>query len=140
MEERVSEDPGLNKALEQLTARRALLQTQAEREAPQGAEQAPPLLLSQVAPLERLVLAENCPLDARFYAWVKLVRQWSSMRWDDTSGVISWELKRRARGMAGRLEGSKTSGRHNKVRLLPLFVSREAFLTQPWLDTGPGFL
>ena len=62
------------------------------------------------------------------------------MRWDDTSGVIPRELKRRARGMAGRLERSKTSGRDKKVKLLPLFVSREAFLVRPWLETGLGFL
>ena len=66
MEERVSENPGSKNAVEQLTARRALLQTQAEREAPQGAKHAPPLLLSHVAALERLVLAEYCPLCARF--------------------------------------------------------------------------
>ena len=56
------------------------------------------------------------------------------------SGVIPRELKRRASGMAGRLERSKTSGRDKKVKLLPLFVSREAFLTRPWIETGRGFL
>ena len=70
----------MSNALEQLTARRPLLQTQAEREAPQGAKQGPSLLLSQLAALEELVLAEECPLYVRFYAWVKLVRHWSSMR------------------------------------------------------------
>ena len=61
------------------------------------------------------------------------------MRWDGTSGVIPRELKRHARGMAGRLERFKTSARDKKGSLLRLFVSREAFLTRPWLDTGLGF-
>ena len=82
MDARISEDPALVNAVNQLTTRRALLKSQAEREEPQGNKQAPPLLLAQISALERQVADERAPTYTRFYAWVKLVRHWTSMRWE----------------------------------------------------------
>ena len=134
--ERLSSDPAVINAISELTTRRALLVTQAEREEPKGTKLAPPLLLSQLVALERRVADLEAPAYSRLYAWIKLLRHWTSMRWDDTSGVVPGELHMRARGLAGRLLRSKTSGRDKKVKLLPLYVAKGAYLVEPWLEAG----
>ena len=66
----MSSEPSVENAVEQLTAKRAQMLSQAEREVPAGAKQAPPLLLSQCLALESLICCEKAPLYVRFYAWV----------------------------------------------------------------------
>ena len=139
--ERLSEDQGVKNAVKALAAKRAQLKTQAEREAPRGEKQAPPLLLAQTAALERAVVDPALPLYLRFYAWAKLLRHWSSLRWDDSMGVSPQKLQMRARGLQGVLERSKTSGPDKAVKLLPIFVSREAWVAaRNWLSTGHRLL
>ena len=138
--ERLSSDPAIINAISELATRRALLMTQAEREEPTGTKLAPPLLLAQLAALERRVTDTAAPVYSRLYAWIKLLRHWTSMRWDDTSGVVPSELHMRARGLAGRLVRSKTSGRDKKVKILPLYVAKGAHLVTPWLEAGLALL
>ena len=42
----------------------------------------------------------------------------------------------RARGMAGLLERTKTSGADKKIAALPLYVSKEAYIAHEWLLPG----
>jgi hypothetical protein len=58
------------------------------------------------------------------------------MRWDDTNGVNPGKLHRRARGLAYNLERSKTSGPDKATKLLPVYVSSEAWVSDRWLETG----
>ena len=89
--ERIGFEQSVKNAIVSLTARRAQLVSQLARESPKG-KQAPPLLVSQVVALERLVTCAKCPLYQRFYAWTKLLRHWCSLRWDDTNGLVPSEL------------------------------------------------
>ena len=70
-------------------------------------------------------------------AWAKLLRHWSSFRWDDSMGVRPADLQLRARGLFGLLERSKTSGPDKAVKVLPIFVSKLAWVATEWLDTLP---
>ena len=99
-------------------------------------KQAPPLLLAQLEALEDLVSTEGRPTYMRPYAWFKLLRFWTSMRWDDTQGLRPHRLERRARGLFGVLERTKTSGPGKHLSVLPVFVSQDAWLKRPWLDAG----
>ena len=138
---RLSTNQGVRNAVKALAAKRAQQRTQAEREAPKGEKQAPPLLLAQVAGLERVVVNPDLPLYQRFYAWAKLLRHWSSMRWDDSMGINPGDLQRRARGLFGLLQRSKTSGPDKAVKVLPFFVSNEAWVTEKhWLFQGHELL
>ena len=135
----LSADLGVKNAVLELKARRAQIATQAELDKPKG-KQAPQLLVAQVVALEGVVGAEHVPRYVRFYAWTKLLRHWTSMRWDDTNGISPHKLRRRARGAFGQLERSKTSGRDKTVKLLPIFVSQDAWVSQEWLDRGLDLL
>ena len=46
----------------------------------------------------------------------------------------------RARGLAGRLERTKTSGPGKQLQVLPFFVSDEAWIEHRWLDKGVKLL
>ena len=72
----------------------------------------------------------------RAFAWYRLFRHWSSLRWDDTQGLVPSTLERRARGVFGLLLRTKTSGPGKKTLILPVFVSQEAYVGKPWLDVG----
>ena len=52
-----------------------------------GSKQAPPQLLAMLAAMEDMVSAPGVPLYHKGYAWFKLLRHWTSMRWDDTQGL-----------------------------------------------------
>ena len=41
------------------------------------------------------------PEYARFYAWVRLLKHWASLRWDDTAGLAPDQLEERRRGLYG---------------------------------------
>ena len=91
--------------------------------------------------MERVVVDGRLPSYQRFYAWAKLLRHWCSLRWDDGMGVKPEDLRMRARGLFGLLQRSKTSGPDKKVKLLPIFGSRDAWLEDStWLATGLHFL
>ena len=72
----------------------------------------------------------------RGFAWFRLFRHWSGMRLDDSQGLSPDSLEARTRGAVGVLERTKTSGPGKKILLLPVFVSTEAYVVQPWLLTG----
>jgi hypothetical protein len=135
--QRLALHQGVRNAVKAFTAKRAQAKTQAEREAPKATKQAPPLLLAQVHGLEATVLDANLPDYHRFYAWAKLLRHWSSLRWDDSAGVRPQSLTLRKRGLAGTLERSKTSGPDKDTKILPIFVSKEAWVGHShWLEAG----
>ena len=50
------------------------------------------------------------------------------MRWDDTQGLSPLSLERRARGLYGVLERTKTSGPGKHCTVLPVWVSQDAWL------------
>ena len=99
-------------------------------------KQAPPLLLFLIGELELVVRDEDRPLYHRAFAWYRLFRHWASLRWDDTQALLPSSLERRARGVFGLLERTKTSGPGKTLTVLPCFVSESAYVRKPWLDVG----
>ena len=129
-EERLSQDPALTNAVREAGLRAA----QGTRKAGRG--QAPQLPLVLLADLEGVVLDEGRATYQRAFAAFRLLRHWASLRWDDTQGLAPHTLKQRARGVSGLLERSKTSGPGKTNQVLPCFVSNEAWVHKPWLETG----
>ena len=60
--------------------------------------------------IEHVVMDEGLQPFIRLYGWYRLFRFWTSMRFDDTMGVKPGSIQVRSRGVAGKLERSKTSG------------------------------
>ena len=94
------------------------------------------MVLAILAAFEEMVVDTNAALYPRAFAWYRLFRHWSSLRWDDTQALSPHSLQRRARGVVGNLERTKTSGPGKAAKALPVFVSQDAWLVHEWLDVG----
>ena len=75
---------------------------------------------------------------ARWFAWLKLVKLWAALRWDDVQGVPNPALIMRTDGtMVGKITRSKTTGIGKKVEVMNFYISGQAyFLQSEWLLTG----
>ena len=104
--------------------------------------QAPPMLARLIVAFEEVVMNTHEALFVRCFAWYRLLRHWTAMRWDDTVGLNPTQLRPMARGLAGQLERTKVSGPGKKTVTLPIFVSFGAHVSDPahegaqWLRTG----
>ena len=74
--------PALTGAVNEASANTARSETGGRR-----GRQAPPFVVAQVVAMEEFVLCEAQPRYSRAYAWFKLLRHWTAMRWDDTRGL-----------------------------------------------------
>ena len=74
---------------------------------------------------------------SRAYAWFRLIKLWTGMRFDDTKGTPNRTMEMTEWGLKGVINRSKTSGPGKRVILLPFYVSREAWLAERgWLSVG----
>ena len=88
---------------------------------------------------ERTVCDESAEVFVRGFAWFKLVKLWTGMRWSDTTGLPPSSLRLDSRGLAGALDRTKTSGAGKKVERMCVYVSFGAYLELPsWLEIGFG--
>ena len=125
--------PAFTNAVDEASAQAATRPARAGT-GPRG--QAPPMVVAVLAALESVVVGQ-APAFIRFYAWTRLLRHWAALRWDDTLGIRPDAFERRARGLYGVLERTKTSGPGKRLLVLPFFVSDQAFLLEAdWLFTG----
>jgi hypothetical protein len=100
-------------------------------------QKAPSVFMIQVVAMELYVVDEEHPLLLRAYCWVKLVKIWAGLRGDDTRGILPSELRLHPSGLEGMLDRTKTSGPGRRVRWLPFFVARQAYLAVgDWLSIG----
>ena len=99
---------------------------------------AQPYLLEMVAAMEGVVVAQDTRPYHRFYAWIKLIKLWCAMRFDDVQGVDHENLKLRRDGVLyGELWRTKTSGIGKKVERLNFFISPGAWVLHAnWLHRG----
>ncbi|CAE7027742.1 unnamed protein product [Symbiodinium natans] len=98
---------------------------------------APLLLVAMIASLELAVLDDALPLYTRGFAFYKLLKLWTACRSGDLTGLSPSSLVLSSDGLQGVLERTKTTGPGKRVRYLPIFVSRRAFLVSPdWLTVG----
>ena len=131
---RLSSSAGLSGAAKEFEAKRRLL-AEALGEAT-SKKQALPLVLALLEALEKVVVDDSIPLYVRAYNWYRLMRHWASIRFSDTAGLPPGTLSRRARGLTGSLTQTKTSGADKSAAVLPIFISRDAWIGTEWLDTG----
>ena len=97
------------------------------------------VLLCMVMSLELYVVDVTRPLYCRGVAWLRLVKIWASLRFDDTLGIRPELIVLTASGLEAQLERTKTSGPGRKIRWLSFFVSAKASITGvPWLRSGFG--
>jgi hypothetical protein len=69
--------------------------------------------------------------------WSRLIKVYGGLRWDDRQRLRPANLELQASGLVGWLTRAKTSGVGRRVRELPLFVLKEAFISSPdWAPVG----
>ena len=86
---------------------------------------------------ESLVDNEAVLLGVRLIAWLKLLKLWASLRWDDIQRIVPKELKYYGGRMTTILRVTKTMGPTKRVQELPVCVSEHCFVVSPfWLKTG----
>ena len=99
--------------------------------------QAPFLPLTMICALELLVTDVSAELFVRGFAFYKLLKIWTACRSDDLTSLNPGSLRMVHSGLLGTLERTKTSGPGKRVRFLPIFVSRKAYIvSENWLTVG----
>ena len=78
--------------------------------------------------MECKVLCPDAPLGMRVMAWSRLIKIYGTLRWDDLQRLRPGDSALRQAGLVGRLSQTTTSGAGKKVRDLPLFVPRHAYV------------
>ena len=87
--------------------------------------------------LEFMVISEDFTSTVRLTAWMKLLKLWAAMRFDDAANLRTESLRLYEGKLAGVLRRTKTTGAGKRVRELPIFVSEHAFIrSAEWLETG----
>ena len=100
-------------------------------------QRAPRYPVVMMEAFEHVVEDESQRIGFRVVAWVKLVKLWATLRWDDAQKIIPKELKFYGGRMTTILRTTKTSGPSKRVQELPVCVSEHAFVSNPfWLKTG----
>lgn len=83
-----------------------------------------------VVALELMVMDEDVPEALRVFGWCRLLKVYAGIRWGDLQRLRPAEVEMRESGLVGRPTRTKTSGTGKRVRELPLFVPKEAFVAQ----------
>jgi hypothetical protein len=100
---------------------------------------APRVPLVVIAALENKVVSGDLLVGIRIFAWTRLIKIYGSLRSDDLQRLRPRDVNLVSSGLTGVLTQTKTSGAGRKVRSLPLFVPRCAYLVQErWLEVGYG--
>ena len=77
------------------------------------------------------------PFEIRVCAWFKLIKMWASMRFDDAAHLKTSELRFYDGQLVGMMHQSKTTGPGKRVRELPIFIAKDAYvLRDDWLQVG----
>ena len=98
---------------------------------------APPTTLAIVVAMECKVVDVQAPEFIGMFAWYRLVRAWTAMRFDDHRGLVPSRMKLLALGLRGTLVRTKTSGANKKKQHLEVVVDRAAYLLhEDWLEVG----
>ena len=86
--------------------------------------QAALLPVAVIVAWEDHALDESASNYSRIYAWFRLVKLWTGMRFDDTKGAPSGTLEMREWGMKGIIDRSKTSGLERRLCTFPSMSTR----------------
>jgi hypothetical protein len=97
---------------------------------------APPFFLIMLLSLELYIISDR-PKYHRFLAWVRLIKVYACLRYDDCRGIPPSRLRLTNGGLRGIIVASKTTGPSKKVWEAPFFVHRLAgFSGKDWLQHG----
>ena len=122
--------PAIKNALEEANLRLQSVELKPSRKA---------LLIpvSIVVAWEQHVCDESRPSYHPVYAWFRLIKLWTGVRFDDTKGVPNRTLELSDTSLKGVIHRSKTSGPGKRVILLPFYISRQAWIMEKdWLEVG----
>lgn len=97
----------------------------------QAPTQAPRLLSCMMVALELQVCDMQVPTAVRVGSWVRLIKTYAAMRWDDIQRMRPDLVELRESGLAATLVRTKTSGKGKRRMTLPAHVPQEAFLAEP---------
>ena len=90
-----------------------------------------------VVALEAVVMEVTVDPYARIYAWFRLVKLWTGMRFSDTLGLSEKSVEFQESGLTAILLRTKTSGPGKKVIHLRIWVNMACWLRKRyWLETG----
>ena len=100
-------------------------------------QRAPRYPVVMMEAFEHMVEDESLRVGFRLVAWIKLVKLWATLRWDDIQKIVPKELKFYGGRMTTILRSTKTTGPSKRVQELPVCVSEHAYISSPfWLKTG----
>ena len=87
--------------------------------------------------LEAMVVDNEFPVGLRVVAWVKLLKIWAALRYDDVQKIHPSHLQLMGRRMTTTLRITKTSGPGKRIQEMPVCISEYAFVWDPdWLQQG----
>eukprot|EP00435_Cladocopium_sp_Y103_P044620 s1206_g12.t1 len=100
-------------------------------------KRAPRMLGLFIPALEEIISRPGVADPIKVGAWVKLVKIWASLRFDDMAHLQVGMMKSYDGKIAGLMRRTKTTGAGKRVRELPFFVSEEAWIVQQnWVALG----
>lgn len=130
LEDQMNRKPGVKNALEEVNM------TLAEG-APGFTKKAWHIPVKLIMEMEQIVLESTKKDFIRGYAWYRLIKLWSGMRFADTQGLINSSLTWEAFGVTGVLGRTKTTGPGKKIQLLRIWISKDCWIhDETWLSTG----
>lgn len=98
---------------------------------------APRMLSAFIPALEKLVVSRAKPPMIRVGAWVKLLKIWGSLRFDDLAHMRQEALCSYDGKLSGLMKRTKTTGGGKRVKELPFHVSEHAWAVhEKWLTVG----
>ena len=90
-----------------------------------------------IAEFETVVMDEKAREYVRCYAWFRLVKTWTGMRFSDTCGLLEDTLSLQSFGLTAVLAKTKTTGPGKKVQKLRIWVNILCwFRHRHWLEVG----
>ncbi len=128
--ERISASPTVVNVLEEVN-----LQMESREARP--TKKARQLLVLQVMAMERMVMDNDAGRYIRGYAWYRLFKLWTGMRYADTLGMHMDTIREDAGGVWATLMKTKTTGPGKRILQCKVYVSSGAYLEEEhWLSTG----
>ena len=128
--ERISSSPMVVNVLEEVN-----LQMESREARP--TKKARQLLVMQVMAMERMVLDDDSERYVRAFAWYRLFKLWTGMRYADTLGMHMDTMREDSMGVWATLMKTKTTGPGKRILQCKVYVSKEAYLEEKhWLAAG----
>ena len=100
-------------------------------------KRAPRMLSAFIPALEKIVVSRSKSAHLRAGAWVKLLKIWSSLRFDDVAHMRREAIQSYDGKLSGLMRRTKTTGGGKRVKELPFHVSENAWVEhEGWLKAG----